>query len=67
MLTSLLTPPEHPHQHRHHPADDPAGPGAHRREPPLLARFLRPRAAPAPGSGPRTLRVAPCGAPAPVL
>jgi hypothetical protein len=25
-----LSPAEHPHDHRHHPTDDPAGPGAHR-------------------------------------
>ncbi len=26
-------PAEHPHNHRHHPADNPAGPGADRRDP----------------------------------
>ena len=37
-------PAQHPHDHRHHPADDPAGPGADRREPSLLADLLRPPA-----------------------
>ena len=44
-------PAEHLHQHRHHPADDPAGAGAHRREPALLAHFLGPPALQRPDPG----------------
>ena len=48
----LLSPPaQHPHGHRHHPADDPAGPGAHRREPPLFPGFLGPPALQRPDPG----------------
>ena len=57
--TISLTPAEHLHDHH------PARPGTHRREPPLLPHFLRLPAAPAPGSGSRTPRVAPTGAPVP--
>jgi hypothetical protein len=34
-------PAQHPHNHRHHPADNPAGAGADRRNPLLLAGLLR--------------------------
>ena len=38
----LTSPPaEHPHDHRHHAADDPTGAGTHRRDPSLLAGLLR--------------------------
>ena len=47
-------PAEHLHNHRHHPTDNPAGPGADRGNPLLLAGLLRPGAALAPGAGSRT-------------
>jgi len=51
ILMYRLFPAEHLHQHRHHPAHDPAGAGADRRDPLLNTYFLRPPALQGPEPG----------------